>query len=89
MNRSQRWLSLIVVLLSTALAGCMRSPSFNILGSFFPSWLLCLFVGIILAAISNRIFVRFSLDKVILWPVVIYPCLVLLFACGLWLIFFS
>ena len=89
MNRSQRWLTFIAALLSTALAGCKSSPTFNILGSFFPSWLICLFAGIILAAIANRIFVRSSLDKEILWPVLIYPCVALFFACALWLIFFS
>ena len=89
MNRSQRWLTLTIALLSTTLAGCRRSPTFNILGSFFPAWLICLFAGIVLAAVSNRIFVRFSLDKEILWPVLIYPCIALFFACALWLIFFS
>ena len=29
--------------------GCSRAPSFNILGSFFPAWLLCGIVGIALA----------------------------------------
>jgi hypothetical protein len=84
-NRLQRWLPLPAVVL----AGCGRAPTFNILGSFFPSWLICLFAGIILSAIGNRIFVRFALDKEILWPVVVYPCLALFFACALWLIFFS
>ena len=45
--------------------------------------------GIIVAAIANRIFFRFSLDKEILWPVLIYPCIALFSACALWLIFFS
>ena len=89
MNRVQRLLALPAALLATALTGCRRSPTFNILGSFFPSWLLCLVAGILLAAITNRIFARFVLDKEILWPVVVYPCLALLFACALWLILFS
>jgi hypothetical protein len=76
-------------LLVIELAGCRRSPTFNILGSFFPAWLICLFAGIILSAVANRIFVRFSLDKEILWPVVVYPCIALFSACALWLIFFS
>jgi YtcA family len=88
-NRSQRWLTFTVELLLTGLAGCRRSPTFNILGSFFPSWLICLFAGIILAVVSNRLFARFSLDKEILWPVVLYPCIALFFACALWLIFFN
>jgi hypothetical protein len=88
-NRVQPLLTLPAALLATALTGCSRTPSFNILGSFFPSWLICLVAGILLAAISNRIFARLALDKEILWPVVVYPCLALFFACALWLILFS
>ena len=88
MKRLPRSLTLPAALIAT-FAGCGRAPTFNILGSFFPSWLLCLFAGIILAGIANRIFVRFALDKEILWPIVVYPCLALFFACALWLILFS
>ena len=88
-NRPRPWLTLPAALLVTALAGCGRAPTFNILGSFFPSWLICLVAGIILAVIANRIFARFGLEKELLWPVVVYPCLVLFFACVLWLILFS
>jgi len=45
--------------------------------------------GIMFAALSNRLFIRFALEKEILWPVAVYPCLALLFACGLWLAIFS
>jgi hypothetical protein len=88
-NRIRLLLTLPAALLETALTGCRRSPTFNILGSFFPSWLLCLVAGILLASIANRIFARFALDEEILWPVVVYPCLALFFACTLWLILFS
>ena len=88
-KRLHRWLILPAVLLTTATAGCGRAPTFNILGSFFPSWLICLVAGVILAAIASRIFARFGLEKEILWPVVVYPCLALLFACTLWLMLFS
>jgi YtcA family len=88
-KRAQPLLTLSAALVATALTGCSRAPTFNILGSFFPSWLICLVSGILLAAIANRIFARFALDKEILWPVVVYPCLALFFACALWLILFS
>ena len=88
-KRLQRWLTLPAILLTTAVAGCGHAPTFNILGSFFPSWLICLVVGVILAAIANSIFARFGLEKEILWPVVVYPCLALFFACALWLMLFS
>ncbi|HEY1647131.1 MAG TPA: YtcA family lipoprotein [Terracidiphilus sp.] len=76
-------------LLTIEIAGCRRAPTFNILGSFFPSWLICLFAGIALSVIANRIIARFALDKEILWPIVVYPCLTLLFAGVLWLILFN
>jgi Na+/glutamate symporter len=88
-NRVRPLLTLPAALLVTATTGCSRAPTFNILGSFFPSWLICLVTGILLAAIANRIFARFAVDREILWPVVVYPCLALFFACALWLILFS
>lgn len=89
MSRLRRWPIMPYALLTIEIAGCRRAPTFNILGSFFPSWLICLFAGIALSVIANRIFARFALDKEILWPIVVYPCLALLFACILWLIIFS
>ena len=73
----------------SALAGCSRAPSFNILGSFFPAWLICMVSGIVLAAIANWLLTRLKLDKEISWTIVVYPCLAAFFAFTLWLVFFS
>ena len=89
MKRFQRSLILPAMLVAAQLGGCRLAPTFNILGLFFPSWLMCLFAGIIVAVIASRLFARFALDKEILWPVVVYPCIALLFACTIWLIFFN
>jgi len=40
MNTGFRKLGLLFSVLF--LIGCSRAPSFDILGSFFPAWLLCL-----------------------------------------------
>lgn len=71
------------------LAGCSRAPSFSILGSFFPAWLLCIVVGIVLSAVTYRVLAWLKLDKEIVWSIAVYPCIALFFACVLWLIFFS
>jgi YtcA family len=81
--------SLAVLPAACALAGCRQAPTFNILGSFFPAWLICLFAGVGLAVVANRILVRFRMDNEILLPILIYPCVALFFACALWLICFS
>ena len=74
---------------AVAHAGCRRAPTFNILGSFFPAWLVCMFAGVLLAVAANRVLVHFKIDEEISWPIVVYPCLALTFACVLWLSFFS
>ncbi|MFL6306976.1 MAG: YtcA family lipoprotein [Candidatus Sulfotelmatobacter sp.] len=72
-----------------ALAGCARAPSFNILGSFFPAWLICIVTGIGLAVIANWVLRRYKRDQLIVWTIVVYPCLAAFFALTLWLVFFN
>ena len=71
------------------ISGCGRAPSFNILGSYFPAWLLCLTAGILLTTAVYWLLDRMQLAKEIVWTIVVYPCLTAFFAFILWLIFFS
>ncbi len=71
------------------LAGCSRAPTFNILGSFFPSWLVCGVLGILLASIVRLVFVRIELEPHLSPLILVYPCLAAFFTFTLWLIFFS
>ncbi len=81
----------IATSLAAALAttGCSRAPSFNILGSFFPAWILCGTLGIVLAVIVRVIFVRTKLEQELSPLILIYPCLAALFTFTIWLVFFS
>lgn len=74
---------------SQCLVACSRAPTFNILGSFFPSWILCGIVGIVLAVVVRLIFVRIRLEPQLRPLIVVYPCLALFFTFTTWLIFFS
>jgi len=70
--------------------GCSRAPTFNILGSFFPAWILCGIVGILLAVVVRLYFVRIKLEDQLLAPLIlVYPCLTAFFTFTLWLVFFS
>jgi YtcA family len=70
-------------------AGCSRAPTFNILGSYFPSWLVCGVLGILLAAAVRLFFVRIKLEPELSPLILVYPCLAAFFTFTLWLIFFS
>lgn len=72
-----------------AVTGCSRVPSFNILGSFFPAWILCGVLGILLAVAVRLYFVRIKLEEQLKPLIVVYPCLAAFFTFTLWLLFFS
>ena len=71
------------------LAGCSRAPSFNLLGSFFPAWILCGVIGILLAVAVRLFFVRIKLEQQLTPLILVYPCLAAFFTFTLWLLFFS
>lgn len=69
------------------LSGCAaRSPSIPILGAYFPAWMLCILVGIVLATLVRFMFGRVRID-VVPRPAV-YPALAIAFAIAMWLMFY-
>ncbi len=69
--------------------GCSRAPSFNILGSFFPAWILCGIIGILLTVGVRILFVRAKFEQELSPLILIYPCLAAFFTFSIWLLFFS
>ena len=78
-----------VALLSLLLASCTHAPAFNILGSYFPAWMLCALAGIVLAILLRLLFNRLHLEEYARPEIVTYPCAAALFTCTLWLLFFD
>ena len=76
-----------IALLPCLASGCSRAPSFDIIGSFFPAWLICLIIGILLAALGRWLLLRQQIA--VAWPILVYPSLAALFTFLFWLIFFS
>jgi len=68
--------------------GCGRAPSVDIIGSFFPAWIVCLVVAIVLASILRLVLLRFKFESEIAPVALFYPSVVILFSCLLWLIFY-
>jgi YtcA family len=69
--------------------GCSRAPTFNILGSFFPSWILCGMIGILLTVAVRLLFVKMRFEQEIAPLILVYPCLAAFFTFTIWLVFFS
>jgi hypothetical protein len=77
------------VALVLSATGCSRAPTFNLLGSFFPAWILCGVIGIVLTVAVRIFFVRIDFEKELSPLIVVYPCMAAFFTFTLWLLFFS
>jgi hypothetical protein len=82
--RFVRLLSLLLV--APLLSSCSRAPSIEVLGSFFPAWLVCFIVAIVLTALARLALLRLRMKAAL--PLLVYPSLAALFTFVLWLIFF-
>ena len=65
-----------------------RSPSIDVLGSYFPAWLLCIVVGVVLTIVARLLFIAWKLDTHLRLKPIVYPCLTAVFAMTVWLLFF-
>jgi hypothetical protein len=63
-------------------------PQINILGSFFPSWMLCVVIGIVAALLGRLLFVRTGLDPYVGPRALVYASLAILVTLVLWVAFF-
>lgn len=70
------------------LAGCQHAPSIDILGSFFPAWLLCLILGIVLTTATRFLLLKLRLEEAFSPPLLMYASSTALFTFALWLLFF-
>ena len=78
----------LAVAMCLALSGCQRVPSINLLGAFFPSWMLCAIVGIALTLIFRWVLLLAGADGELGPRSVVYPALALALGLGTWLLFF-
>jgi len=59
-------------------------PQINVVGSFFPSWMLCAGIGIGVAVLARELFRRFGVDPYLGPRALVYPSLALLVTLVLW-----
>lgn len=66
--------------------GC--DPVVNVYGSFFPAWLICLLLGVAIAAILRLVFAWTELEEHMAPLLLVYPSLAVLMASLSWLLLF-
>jgi YtcA-like protein len=73
----------------SGLTGCDGSPSRNILGSYFPSWMVCAIAGIAIAGIARIIFKSTGLLQELPAPFVVLLAIGCATTFSLWLLWLA
>jgi len=67
----------------------MNSPTIDILGSYFPAWMLCIIIGLVLTLVSRLVLAACGIDTHLRPSALVYPCLMVVFTMAVWLAFFQ
>ena len=70
------------------LTGCRGVPSINVLGSFFPAWMLCIGLGVVGVLGLRQIFIKLEIEAHLGPRTLVYFCLWMLITVASWLLFF-
>lgn len=73
-------------------AGCrtgVRSPTIDVLGSYFPAWMVCILLGLAATIIVRQILVGLRLDAHLRPAALVYVCMMVLWTMTAWLVFFN
>jgi hypothetical protein len=73
------------------LTGChsTHSPTVDVLGSYFPAWIICIVTGLVLTIITRQFLIALKLDQHLRPAPLVYLCLMTCFTLLIWLIFFK
>lgn len=75
-------------LASLGLEGCSRNPSLEISGSFFPAWMLSIFIGLVATLVAKRVFLSTRIDPHLSPHLLVYGALMVTFTLLTWLVLY-
>jgi len=89
-NRHRRGpLGLWRVAIALPVAACSYSPTMDLLGSYFPAWMLCAVIGIVATVIIRQILAAASIAEYVFAPLLTYAGLAVSATLLAWLLWFG
>ena len=83
------FISLPIGLMMTGCAADDHSPTLDILGSYFPAWIVCIVLGLALTLITRQVLIGFKVNSHLHPAPLVYVCMLVFFTLVLWLAFFQ
>ncbi len=69
-------------------AGSANSPTIDVLGSYFPAWMVCIVIGIVITLVVRLLLLASGIHSHLRPKSLVYPCMILFFTLAIWLMFF-
>ena len=89
-NRHRRGpLGLSRLAIALPVAACSYSPTMDLLGSFFPAWMLCAVIGIVATVIIRQILAAAGIAEYVFAPLLTYAGLAVSATLLAWLLWFG
>jgi YtcA family len=66
-----------------------RSPTIDILGSYFPAWMICIVSGLTLTLVSRWIIRAYHFEAYASPAPLIYSCLTIIYTFMTWIVFYQ
>jgi hypothetical protein len=83
------FIGLPVGLMLTGCGANGHSPTIDILGSYFPAWIICIVLGLALTLITRQVLVGLKLNTHLHPAPLVYISMLVFFTLTLWLAFFQ
>ena len=71
------------------LTGCSSAPSRNILGSYFPSWMICALIGLGATVVFRAVLAKAGIDGELPMPIVVYLAFATAVSLAVWLLWLA
>ena len=71
------------------IVGCSYSPTLELLGSYFPAWMLCAAIGIVAAIVTRQILTVAGINDYVIAPLLTYAALAVSATLLAWLFWFG
>jgi protein AaeX len=69
--------------------GCAYSPTVDVLGSYFPAWMACIIIGLVLTLIVRLLLIGSGIYPYLRYKTLVFPGMLIFFTLAVWLAFFK
>jgi hypothetical protein len=79
----------VTIALDLGVSGCSHAPTMDLLGSYFPAWMLCAAIGILTAVVIRQILAAAGINDYVVAPLLTYAGLAVSATLLAWLLWFG